>query len=479
MKKLKFISAFLIISAVVLNLNGEEAVNLSTSPSQHSAIEAMSNPNYLVTIGDVYELGYLAGAKAVTYKIVVDASYNVRVANLTIINARGLTFLQLKRQIENIIVKNYPMSGVQFIMVSLGAFTVAVRGEVKTAFEASVTGLVRLSNVIKSGVTDYSSIRDIEILSVAGTKKKYDLFKAKRYGDFSQDPFLRPGDTVIVNRVKRSVIIDGGIERPGKYQLLDGEGLKELIEIYGGGLVEFANENKVTVKHNSKSTEFPLGQSVTLEKEEEWASFELKNYDSVYVENSASLKGLVYFEGSLNSAEKVVPVQFTMGDDLVSVIRERRTLFSSMSDTKNAYLMRKGQKIYENFNRIFYDTEYSEKILLEHEDRIVVPFLQQVVIVAGAVVKPGSYPYSPGKSFEYYVSLSGGFDVTRNVGSAVVITDASGKKMKKTDDILPDTVITAKSNSFVYNFSRYAPVVSIIATVLSIVTSVIALTRNR
>ncbi len=447
--------------------------------AQTTAVEAMSNPEYLVTAGDVYSLTYFTGSNTVEYKLVVDTSYNIRVSNLTVINGYGLTFLQLKRRVENIIVKNYPLSGVQFIMISPGTFKVTVKGEVTKAFEAAATGLIRVSNIIKPGLTAYSSIRDIEIISPSGTKKSCDLFKAEREGDFSQDPFLRPGDTVVVKRIKRAVTVSGGIERPGTYQLLENEGVKELVEIYGGGLTEFANPDKITVRRNIKSGEFPLGNSIVLQSRKEWESFEVKNHDTFYVEDSAALKTIVYFEGSLNSSLSVVPVHFSEGDDLISVIRANRTLFSPMSDTKNAYLIRKGKKIFENFNRIFYDPEYDEKILLEPEDRIVIPFFQQVVIVAGAVARPGSYPYAPGKTYEYYVALAGGFDITRNTGSAVVIKNASGKKMTKTDDILPNTVITARTNSFAYNVSRYAPVVTIIAGILGIISSILALTGKK
>ena len=79
---------------------------------------AMSNPNYMVTAGDVYNLSFVAGTTPVTYPISVDSSYKIRVANLAIIDASGKTYLELKRQVEDIVIKNYPMSGVQFVLVS-------------------------------------------------------------------------------------------------------------------------------------------------------------------------------------------------------------------------------------------------------------------------------------------------------------------------------------------------------------------------
>ena len=79
---------------------------------------AMSSPDYLVTAGDVYTLAFAMGTTPVSYTMTVDSSYKIRVANLGIVNAKGLSFLQLKSQVEAIVSKNYPMGGVQFVLVS-------------------------------------------------------------------------------------------------------------------------------------------------------------------------------------------------------------------------------------------------------------------------------------------------------------------------------------------------------------------------
>lgn len=451
---------------------------LSITPQ---AIEAMSNPNYLVTSGDVYELTYLAGSHPVIYKIVADNTYTIRVSNLSTINVKGLTFSQLKKQVENIVIKNYPMSGVQFILISPGIFNVYVKGEVKEAFHIKTTALTNLSSILNDTLTPYSSTRDIEIISSSGKKREFDLFKAMRYGDFSQNPFLRPGDTVNVKRLKRKVTISGCVERPGTYQLLDGENIQELIETYGGGLKEFANNSKITITSHSKSPDFPLGNSFVLTAKEDIDSYQIKNFDEVYIEDSFKLKNIIYFEGAIENNEKqpICAVLFNTGDDLVSVVRKNRTLFSSLSDVKNAYLIRKNKKIFENFDKIFYDINYDEKIILEAEDRIIVPSLQQIVTVAGAVINPGSYPYVPGKTYEYYIAVAGGFNTSQNDLSKVVIKNSLGKKLAKTDYILPDSIITAKTNSFSYHFNKYAPIITAISTIITAVISILTFTYGR
>jgi protein involved in polysaccharide export with SLBB domain len=115
---------------------------------------------------------------------------------------------------------------------------------------------------------------------------------------------------------------------------------------------------------------------------------------------------------------------------------------------------------------------YRNDILIEENDTLIIPFRQYFVSVAGAVALPGRYPYIPDRSWEYYIGLAGGFDPNRNSGDKITITEISGKKMKKSDAITPETVITAESNKFLYGFNQIAP---IITTSLTIITTAISL----
>jgi protein involved in polysaccharide export with SLBB domain len=196
---------------------------------------AISSPSYPVTSGDVYSLSYMAGASPVTYMITVDYSYRIRVSNLGIINVAGKTYQQLKRDVETIVSNNYPLGGAQLVMLKPGAFSVYIKGEVGHAAERTTWALGRLSSLVNSSLTEYSSIRNVMVTSADGRAKTYDLFKAQRFGDISQDPYLRPGDVITVSHIDRKVSVYGEVERPGTYELLPGEHIRELIGNYANG----------------------------------------------------------------------------------------------------------------------------------------------------------------------------------------------------------------------------------------------------
>ena len=104
----------------------------------------------------------------------------------------------------------------------------------------------------------------------------------------------------------------------------------------------------------------------------------------------------------------------------------------------------------------------------------MIPFKQFFVIVSGAVLMPGRYPYIPDRTYEYYVDLAGGFDPERHTGKAVIITDIDNKVLGKDDPIGPETKIVAPNNNPLYLFGRIS---GIVGTIISITTLVITLLR--
>lgn len=199
------------------------AESSSEAEAKRLAQQAMSNPDYRVLPGDIYQLGYTAGQAAVSYQIVVDSSGILRVSNLGSVNTNGKTFLAVKRQVEALVSQNYPLSVVQFVLASPSSFTVTVKGEVVKTTEVKAWGLMRVSQAVAGLLTDFASNRYLSITGSSGKTADYDLFKALRDGDLRQDPYLSPGDVITIPRIKRRITLSGAVERPGTYELAEQE----------------------------------------------------------------------------------------------------------------------------------------------------------------------------------------------------------------------------------------------------------------
>jgi protein involved in polysaccharide export with SLBB domain len=446
---------------------------------------ALSSADYRVTPGDIYSLTYAAGSAPVNYSLVVDSNYRIRVSNLGMVDASGKTFYQVKSQVETIVSNNYPLSGVQFVLAQPALFKLNITGEVTQTVEVSAWALDRVSSLLAEYLTPFSSQRDVAVRSADGRTQVYDLFKAARFGDMSQDPYLRPGDVIIVNRVSRAVTINGAVERPGRYQLLEGENLKDLIETYGSGFTPVADKTRVELVRQVNSVS-SSGDKIFLSEGDIAGGYALENYDTVTVPEITGLQPVMFVEGAIGSAAGPSPttstrltVSFSRGDTYASLVRRNRTWFTAVSDSRNAYIIRGDAQIPINLNPMLYDAEYRSAVLVEENDTLIIPFRQYFVTVAGAVISPGRYPYIPDRTWDYYIALAGGFVQEKNTWQSVAIADMTGKRMRKSSVITPETVITAKTNAFLYYFNQYAPVILTTFSLITTYFTVRDVLRNR
>jgi protein involved in polysaccharide export with SLBB domain len=355
--------------------------------------------------------------------------------------------------------------------------TASTRG---TNSATGTTSTVGTNQTVDTNLTDYSSIRNVTVKSSNGQVKVYDLFKAERFGDLSQNPYVRPDDVITINRLERRITLNGAVKRPGTYQLLAEENLKDLIDVYGDGFTPLADSSRIElvrfVESASKS-----GDKITLTQKDVTNNFQLQHFDDISVPDITALQPVIFIEGAVGDTETDTAnpessnrftVTFIRGEYYSALIRSNRQWFTAVSDTRNAYLIRGSEHIPMNLNPMLYDENFQGDMQIEENDLLIIPFRQYFVNVAGAVVTPGRYPYIPDRTWDYYIALAGGFISEKNRRDSVDIVDISGRKLGKTDVITPETIITAKTNSFLYYFNQYAPAVT---TVLSIVSTFITI----
>jgi len=458
---------------------------LSPQATEHMLVLARSSLTYRVTPGDVYTLVFSIGTTSITYVTIVDTAYRVRVANMGVVNGAGRTFAQVRTEVENLVARNHPLSGPQLILTQPAVFRVFVNGEVHTAGERSAWGLSKLSSLIDGNLTRLASIRNISITSINGQTRSYDLFRFQRLGDQTQNPYLRPGDVITFNKISRLVTIQGEVERPGTYQLLDGENIRELIEFYGNGFTPLADSTRIEMVRRVNSEDVS-GDRIFLTMDDLAHNFALENFDIVSVPPTTQLMPVMFVEGAVNinvdDAELVttnrVIARFNVGETYAAMVRRNAHWFSAVSDTQNAYIVRRtGEHIPINLDRALFDASYRGEILIEESDTLIVPFRQFFVTVAGAVMNPGRFPFIPDRGWDYYVALAGGFVPGRNARDQVIITDINGRRLRITDPITPETVITARTNHVLFFFNQYAPVVTTLLTLISTTITVVLLTR--
>ena len=438
----------------------------------------MLNPGYPVTPGDTYQVSYLYNLKQTSLPFFIESDGSADLSFFGTIQTKGLTFGELKVKVENIVLKAYPNSLPRLIIKSTGAFPVLIKGEVSSPGYAQGWGYSRLSDLIADRLTRYSSLRNVEIMHESGSTESYDLFHAALTSDLTKNPIVRPGDTIVIHPYDREVYVQGEVRRPGAFQLLKGETLSDLVNMYCDGYTKLADREKLHVRRlntvqGGTNTIYLSGKPDSL------SSFVPEDMDLVIVPSKISNLPVVFFEGALgmkvgttSPVSARIPWPITENQRISTAVAGLpKGTITPVSDLECAFIIRQdtNEFIPVNLDRIVYKHDYRDDPALQAGDRIVIPLKLFSVYVGGAVSSPGAMPYVAGKTYLEYVMMAGGFNTEEHVGNAVYIVDRDGKRYGKDRIIQPEDKIFAPKNSPIYIFNNtIGPIVSTTAAVISL-----------
>jgi len=443
---------------------------------------SLSADDYPVTPGDSYRLTYITASTAISVDTVVESDFTVNLSFLGKIPAQGLAFVDLKKKIEQRILSAYPNGSPSITIISNGLFQVRVEGEVIQADYSNAWGLTRISQVVYNYLTPFSSIRDVEVFSKSGARKQVDLFRAIRFGEKEQDPYVRPGDTVVIYKRDRAVRLSGEIRRPGVYQLLSGEGLKELIEYYGDGFTPLADPSRARLERLIADGD-KIAQTAVINLTERLdQNIELRDLDTLSIPMKTDYLPIVLLEGAIlpdvvqqakstasisdkGTSEPTGYRKFAIpikeGETLYKVLWERRDQIFPDADLANAYVLRKDDNtvIPVDLETLLYSYSPEKDLTLEPFDQLVIPFRQFFVSVTGGVRNPGQYPYVPNKTLNYYLDMAGGIDQELGKITSARVLDRNGRRLPRESFLDPEAKVHVPY-SFSYYFFRYFPIIT-------------------
>jgi polysaccharide export outer membrane protein len=495
MKKIAFVlasMAFVLSAAFSQESTGRQTTELADIDAPTRLNLAISSLEYPVTPGDVYRLDYRqAGGALVALEARCDGLYMVDLGIFGKIDAAGITYMQLKKKIEEQIIKNYSYSMPAFTMTDPGVFRVCLRDGASRIRYRMAWGLSRLSEMVADLDLSSFSLRNVELISVNGKSKSYDLLMAALIKADAIDPLVRPSDTVMLHVPAKTVRLEGEVFRPGLYEIKEGEGIKELIELFGGGLSNRGDPSRVRI--DRRAADMERSDYVSL-PEAYVKKIALGDGDLVLVRSRDERLPLIWVEGAVSSgaleraldsgagsaavsgdgsAQATLPAaQETDSGRFSYPIREGQFLSDVLQDVKRAILPSAdlgSASIFMpdsltskpvNAQALLTGADMSTDMALSSGYRLMIPSIRTDVMVSGAVASPGSFPYRSGASAIYYVSLAGGADSERNSFGAFYLYDSEGKRKKASAGIQPGDRIHLRSNSFLYAVERGTPLIS-------------------
>jgi polysaccharide export outer membrane protein len=99
------------------------------------------------------------------------------------------------------------------------------------------------------------------------------------------------------------------------------------------------------------------------------------------------------------------------------------------ANLKNAYVMRAGEGIKENFNRLFLHGDVEEDVTLKPDDIIFIPSVFENVYVSGAVRHPKYIRYREGMTVMEAILSAGGFTKVAKKNGTVIYRKVGGNEI--------------------------------------------------
>lgn len=266
---------------------------------------AQAPDTYVLGEGDEVHISIFGSSQTEIHQR-IDADGSIQPTGATKIFLKGLTLDKARTAIRSKLATHYSFREDQIAVTITTArtITVSIYGEVGVQGGFTVSALNTAFNALAAagGPTEMGSIRNIQ-LSRGGKTSRLDLYAYMTKPDTKANYDLQNNDVLFVPVAQKIVTIEGAVNRPMRYEMVDGESLKNLIE-YAGGLSFNAYKENAQIERTENGEkmfiEFSLAnvmkgaQKISLE-DGDIVRIKTSNRP---MENYVAIEGGVYYDGS-------------------------------------------------------------------------------------------------------------------------------------------------------------------------------------
>ena len=270
---------------------------------------AQAPDTYVLGEGDEVHISIFGSSQTEIHQR-IDADGSIQPTGANKIFLKGLTLDKARTAIRTKLAAHYSFREDQIAVTITTArtITVSIYGEVGVQGGFTVSALNTAFNALAAagGPTAMGSIRNIQ-LSRGGKTSKLDLYAYMTKPDTKANYDLQNNDVLFVPVAQKIVKLEGAVNRPMRYELVEGESLKNVIE-YAGGLRYNAYMENAQIERREdgevKFLEFSLTNVMSGSHK-----IELKNGDIIRIrtqnkpmEDYVAIEGGVYYGGNYDLA---------------------------------------------------------------------------------------------------------------------------------------------------------------------------------
>ena len=454
-----------LINPIILKQFGYDMFNkvpLTFAPVTDAPVPS----NYVIGPGDTVNILFF-GKKSIDLSQQVTRDGNLEIPELGPVSVVGLTFSELKANINERI--DNQMIGVK-ASISLGALRsirVFVLGDVKKPGSYTVNSLATLTNAIlaSGGITRIGTLRDIQLKRNGKIISHFDLYDLLLRGDTSSDRRLLPGDVVFVPPIGSTVGVLGEVRRPAIYEFKEDRKILSAIIVASGG----ATPNAKTISVMIKSVNSIDGISATQVNltTERGKAHQLKDGDMIHlvpvmeynqdgfvtlagevqkpgvyiispdetltsvIQRAGGFTDRAFLQGSVFTRKSLRKLEEKRKNEALQELEKEQLLETQPSGviTTNYESLRlfiQKLKNIPSLGRMVVSLEgivagETVDVVLKHGDTLSIPTISQEVTVIGEVYYSTSHLYNIDHDIDDYISNSGGMKKGGDASNIYVI----------------------------------------------------------
>lgn len=451
-------------------------------------------PDYRINPGDVVSLG-LTGSVEGALQLTVDSNGRIFIPRIGAANVGGVRYGDLEGVLRGAVGREFREFDVSVSVGELRGLRVYVTGFVASPGAYTVSSLSTVVNAVLAagGPSAAGSFRTISLQRNGRTVTTVDLYDLLLSGDKSSDAVLQNEDVIFIGPVGNQVAITGSVNNRGIFEAGPGESLDDLLR-YAGGPSSVADRDRLLVANVSNINQSgwesltwaearttapeagsiirilpavglaqPLERQavlVTIEGEvERPGNYYLRPGSTMadlidqagaftpraYLYGTRVLRNSIRIQQEAGFAQAIANLELSLAAAPLTD-RRSRTASEAQEDQGFARAIIDQLRTRRPDGRIILDVEpggtgLPMALLLENNDRVLIPPRPVTVGVFGAVFQPGSFAETSGERIGDYLARAGGATrIADQSGLFVVRANGSviSRRQRGRDNMLDD-----------------------------------------
>jgi protein involved in polysaccharide export with SLBB domain len=503
------------------------------SPSTFSPVnDTPVSSGYILGPGDVIVVNFY-GSKNLEVEAIVNREGVVILPLIGPINFLGMTFQEagnlLSKKVKKELIGTEAILSIREVR-SIGIY---ILGETYKPGRYVMSGLSTVSNAlfVSGGVSEKGSLRNIQVRRNNQIIANYDFYDFLLKGSINSDIALQDGDVIFVPFIENSVILGGAFKRPFKYEFLEGETLKDVVNLAGGFVSDVLNDPKIELSSVDRSASERKISYLDFSTD---GDMEIRDGDVI---NTSSIAGLSPQSISL-SGEIMKPGEYSIqpGETILDILKRaggftdqayfqgavflreavavsQKNAFSRSADqlentivdviTKNSIdqvteftlaplsvLITRLRtedplgRMVVNLDLLDLKTNPINNFTVEDGDSLFIPKRQSFVSIVGEVLNGTTVNFDPTLTVDQYLQLSGGLNDSADKDKIfVILPNGRSQLVRRTlfssnNQILPGSTIVISRDSRPFDAVNLTQIITPILADLATSAAAIAAINN-